>query len=794
MANYRKPFNFRNGVQVDNDNFIVNENGLVGIGTLVPTEALDLYGTAKFGGLTTSKTLGVAETANFYGPLNIGSNVSIDPTTGDISAVRFVGDASGLTNIVAIATVGWIAQGVGLNTSKSIGIGTTNPEYSLQVGENPVSGSGVAIESNGNVRVSGAITASSFNGGLIGNVTGDVTGNVTGDLTGVASEATALETARDFSITGAIEASAVSFDATGNVVLNSSISSTFDANTTGIITASSFVGDLTATTASITNADVGIGTFDEIKVNKTTAASIDITSNTSSSISIGKSELGGNESVELRYTPSIGRFDINNYDLGGVTINLHEGTGAGTTEGFDVRYDNDKKFEVTYDGKVGVNRSGATLTNNFEVGGDTYITGNSTIVGVLTVGQGGNQLTLGDGSPLPLPTSQNFNTLSGVSTFNDINAIGGIEAAQDSVFYSNLFVDGVIGIGTTSNLEFVSGLGGLSQQIFGSSYITSSLITGSELAISASADGSLLEDPRTIPDGFGSIVPYLSYGGFQVETGAASFVSENLLVVPKPAVVVAGFSSSNLGLVPSNYNTNKYLSKVGINTFFARSIFDVGTASTTMNSYFIPPSMPQSELDIVSNLWQATSGFGTEQSRKVTPDGVVPGAMVYNTDAKPSHLGASAGGELQVGIDPTTFAAVGVPIGGIIMWSGSIVNIPNGWRLCDGNNNTPDLRDRFIVGAGSAYNVDDTGGSADAVVVSHTHTITDPGHDHTYSGETTELVESGTNNITGSEVGISSTTSTETTGITETDSEGVSGTNANLPPYYALAFIMRTNA
>ena len=74
-----------------------------------------------------------------------------------------------------------------------------------------------------------------------------------------------------------------------------------------------------------------------------------------------------------RYTPSVGRFDINNYDLGGVTINLHEGTGAGTTEGFNIRYDNDKKFEVTYDGKVGVNRSGATLTNNFEVGGDTYI-------------------------------------------------------------------------------------------------------------------------------------------------------------------------------------------------------------------------------------------------------------------------------------------------------------------------------------------------------------------------------------------------------------------------------------
>ena len=66
---------------------------------------------------------------------------------------------------------------------------------------------------------------------------------------------------------------------------------------------------------------------------------------------------------------------------------------------FNVNYDNSTQFEVTYDGKVGVNRGGAALENNLEVGGDALITGNSQIVGILTVGTGSEQVTLGDGSP-----------------------------------------------------------------------------------------------------------------------------------------------------------------------------------------------------------------------------------------------------------------------------------------------------------------------------------------------------------------------------------------------------------
>ena len=55
------------------------------------------------------------------------------------------------------------------------------------------------------------------------------------------------------------------------------------------------------------------------------------------------------------------RLDINNYDVGGVSINLHEGTGAGTTESFNVNYNNSTQFEVTYDGKVGINRGGCCI-------------------------------------------------------------------------------------------------------------------------------------------------------------------------------------------------------------------------------------------------------------------------------------------------------------------------------------------------------------------------------------------------------------------------------------------------
>jgi len=133
-----------------------------------------------------------------------------------------------------------------------------------------------------------------------------------------------------------------------------------------------------------------------------------------------------------------------------------------------------------------------------------------------------------------------------------------------------------------------------------------------------------------------------------------------------------------------------------------------------------------------------------------------------------------------------------IPTGMISLWYGSIGSVPLGWYLCDGTNGTPDLRDKFIVGAGSTYSVAATGGSTDAIVVSHTHTatVTDPGHLHSINA----VASNGQYPAVGGSGAVStvSSTGTATTGITVANSTaGVSGTNANLPPYYALAYVMK---
>ena len=150
-------------------------------------------------------------------------------------------------------------------------------------------------------------------------------------------------------------------------------------------------------------------------------------------------------------------------------------------------------------------------------------------------------------------------------------------------------------------------------------------------------------------------------------------------------------------------------------------------------------------------------------------------------------------------VGATPPAATPIPSGGIFLWSGSIGSIPAGYVLCNGSNGTPDLRDRFVVGAGSTYAVNASGGSADAIVVTHTHTasVTDPGHNHPPLSPATTFwgnnATATTGSPSGAAFGASLTTGNSVTGISVTNaSAGTSGTNANLPPYYALCYIMKT--
>jgi hypothetical protein len=168
----------------------------------------------------------------------------------------------------------------------------------------------------------------------------------------------------------------------------------------------------------------------------------------------------------------------------------------------------------------------------------------------------------------------------------------------------------------------------------------------------------------------------------------------------------------------------------------------------------------------------------------------------------PSTIVARDGsGNFSAGTITATFSGNGtIPVGGIIMWSGA--SVPTGWQLC--NNSlitsgslagqfTPNLVDKFIVGSGGAYVIGNTGGTADAVVVSHTHTTGDPDRNFATSQKPTGAPITGTL-VSESVVGGNGSSVSATSNAYDVSGNvviGESGTDKNLPPYYALAFIMR---
>jgi len=147
-----------------------------------------------------------------------------------------------------------------------------------------------------------------------------------------------------------------------------------------------------------------------------------------------------------------------------------------------------------------------------------------------------------------------------------------------------------------------------------------------------------------------------------------------------------------------------------------------------------------------------------------------------------------------------------VPVGGIIVWSGAVAGIPEGWALCNGSNGTPDLSGRFIVGyfAGdSDYGViGNTGGQASVTLTqsqipqhNHTGTVTIPPHSHNLPGPVPSAGGAGTNQLSNANnvghTAISQTSSSNSinAGFT-TANAGGGGSHENRPPYFTLAYIM----
>ena len=219
----------------------------------------------------------------------------------------------------------------------------------------------------------------------------------------------------------------------------------------------------------------------------------------------------------------------------------------------------------------------------------------------------------------------------------------------------------------------------------------------------------------------------------------------------------------------------------GFRTNFANIQSALEIASTEISDIQLAIANPD---DIVLNNY--TSGELTDKGTENIDDGT----LIFLADDQPAYW---RNGSWRTFVNDTSYF---VPVGMIMIWSQGEETIPTGWVLCNGDNGTPDLRDRFVIGAGGAYSTGTVGGSADAVVVSHSHSysLTDPGHHHTMPYSSGNASPASTDYSPQEYGGKDSTTVTQdkVTGITlSISASGEDGTDKNLPPYFALCYVMR---
>ena len=614
MANYKKSFNFRHGVQVDSDNFIVNANGLVGIGTTLPSQFLDVYGNAQVSETVTSKHLSISGVSTFT-TVNVGSAVTITSSSGIISATSYYGDGATLSNL---PTSQWIDVDVGLGFTSiyaqgHVGIATTNPKFSLQIGGNDDVNNfvaGVGINSSGDIKATGVITSTNFDGtnlsvgvatitdlgvngistaryvniigiatlsnaqitalnasgistfvnvsaGIItattfsGNLTGDVTGDVVGNVTGVATGASALTGTPDI-IVGIVTASDLNIGTSGTVF------------------------------TTLDSGRIGVGTAipgSEIQVRKPSGSLVEVISDSGeSTISIGQSVGVGNSSAYLRYGNPAAELNLVNNDTGSINFIIHDGGAGINTGNFKWFYGqtNNNLMNLTYDGKLGVGI--ANPTHQLHVVGTSTVTGDGSIGEDLNVGGGANidgNLTVRqdiscDNLSLTGGIAANINVNTGISTFALMDIQDGLEVS-------------VIGIGTQAGMT------------------GSRLVRGGETegidCYDASAlfgyvgVGSTALRGEVYPDG---LKPDLNVYGL-ITAGALGINTNS--VQPASAGTGIGIHSSFLGITASQVFADD-TSVIGIGTTAPRCAVDCSDAGKpgpgggvgfSTGRYFLPP-------------------------------------------------------------------------------------------------------------------------------------------------------------------------------------------------------------
>ena len=429
--------------------------------------------------------------------------------------------------------------------------------------------------------------------------------------------------------------------------------------------------------------------------------------------------------------------------------------------------------------------SGIATYTQVRVGGDTthsedlVVTGNARVTGILTVGTGSLTITDRDINAAGVTTASNFKTGS-----TNVHSVG-VEAAGINV----LGGDTPIGAGST---------------IYNSG---AAIFTG------------IITAPSAVFTGNVSIAGTLTY--------------EDVTSIDSIGIITARSDIRANGNIVGDNSTNVS----GINNVTATAFYGNGANLTGIDATKI----------ITGNTQVQTIDTGSDGHVKVITEG---GERLRISNGGQIGLsGANYGSSGQVltsqgsGSAAAWTTVIGVPSGIIAVWSGSEGSIPSGWYLCNGSNGTPDLRNRFIVGAGSgsSYSVGNTGGSntvtlSTSQIPSHSHTtnnhshnasvsdpghghsvsVSDPGHSHNTSVTGAKLFPGyggahvpyggaggypGTHfNMSNANTGISANASNANTSISvstgnanpSTNNTGGGGSHENRPPYYALCYIMKS--
>jgi len=411
---------------------------------------------------------------------------------------------------------------------------------------------------------------------------------------------------------------------------------------------------------------------------------------------------------------------------------------------------------------------------------------------------------------IKIPTNGIDDTMIDFGT--GVNQVNTDDVPQGSTnkYYSDTLVDSHLAGGT--GITYSSGSISLTNTIGADSSAGSS----SKIPVlSVNAQGQITGLAEANIAGIVSLGYNTSTGQFTINASDAQAYSANITLQP--------FTTDNL----TEGSSNLYY-----NTLYADSDFDVRFPSsfdTRLNSKIgTDVQAHNSALDDISGLaktdgniivangtnWVAESGNTARTSLGISYHNL----LTVDSSGNASATSFSGDGSGLTGVTGA------VPTGCIIMWSGIVANIPSGWLLCDGTNGTPDLRGRFVLGAGGTYSVGDSGGQESITdVPSHSHNLsgnTSSGGDHTHTGSTSNTGahthgvpantgygitynngihnwNSGNINTTTSSAGAHSHNFTTASGGAHTHT--LSGTAAATgsasvdirPPYYALCYIMK---